>query len=316
MSTQATGSMVPMEVSWTPGWLTWVSATTSCLGALGVDCDQADVAGLSGYAFVLNVHTGLCPSGPTAFDWRPLTEGVFFLGRTTRDYGGPGSDLLGGYEFAAEEIAAGRPCVIWGAYVPEFAVAIGVEDGAFLVKSHREVTGEPQPPIPCEDLQAPGGAYCLAFPTGSPTDWEAGDRHAVRRAKELLLSESPPGNYGFGLAGYDVWVAALDGNRADAFGNAYNAHCWAEGRRFAHEFLSRVARRDPDLAGPVGRAAEAFGAVAAALHEVATLFPFPQGGAIGEESVRAKAAEHLQAAKAAEARAAEALGEAGAAVGF
>jgi len=310
VSTQATGSMVPMEVSWTPGWLTWVSATTSCLGALGVDCDQADVAGLSGYAFVLNVHTGLCPSGPTAFDWRPLTEGVFFLGRTTRDYGGPGSDLLGGYEFAAEEIAAGRPCVIWGAYIPEFAVAIGVDDGAFLVKSYREMTGEPQPPIPCEDLQAPGGPYYLGFPSERPPDRAAGDRHAIRRAVEPLRGGGPPGVYAFGLEAYDMWIATLDANEANPFGNAYNAQCYAEARRFAQEFMSRVAGRNPDLAEPIGRAAEAYGEVARALGEMAALFPFPHGGQVGEEAVRAKAVGHLRVAKTAEAKAAEALAEA------
>jgi hypothetical protein len=318
---EARAMMVPMEVVWVPAWLTWVGATTACLRALGVDCDPADVAGLSGYAFALTVHNGLCPSGPTVVDWRALDRGIQYLGRSTEAYVsgfcyGPGGSIEGRaachgvYGLVAGEVAKGRPCVIWGAYMPEFAVAIGVEDGAFLVKSYREVTGEPQPPIPCEDLNAPGGPYYLGFPAEKPPDREAGDRYAIRRAVDRLRGERPPGDYGFGLAAYDVWIAALEGNRANPFGNAYNAQCYAEGRRFAHEFLYRVARRNPDLAEPVGRAADAYGEVADAMGEVATLFPFPQGGQVGEESVRAKAVGHLRTAEAAETRAAEALAEA------
>ena len=60
---------VPMEIEYRPAWLTWVASTTGCLRALGIDCDHADVAGYSGYAFLTNVAEGLHPSGPTAFDW-------------------------------------------------------------------------------------------------------------------------------------------------------------------------------------------------------------------------------------------------------
>ena len=47
---------VPMDVEWQPAWITWVAATTTCLNALGVECDKTDVAGYSGYAFVMSVH--------------------------------------------------------------------------------------------------------------------------------------------------------------------------------------------------------------------------------------------------------------------
>jgi len=261
------------------------------------------------------------------FDWGMLGPGTEYLGRSTEacvsghcyspeaptDEGRAACQAV--YDLVAREVVEGRPCVIWGAYVPEFAAAIGVEDGAFLVKSFREMRGEPQPPIPCEDLQAPGGPYCLAFPAEKPADREAGDRHAIRRAFELLRGESPHGDYGSGLAAYDVWIAALEANRANPFGNAYNAACYAEGRFLARKFLSRVARRNPDLAEPVGRAADAYDEAADAMGEVAMLFPFPHGGRIGEESVRAKAIAYLQAAQAAESRAAEALAEACAASG-
>jgi len=305
----------PMDVAWTPAWLTWVGATTSCLRALGVDCDAVDVAGLSGYAFVLSVHHELCPSGPTVFDWRTLQPGVEYLGRTTEAYVSLGcaegrAACRAAYDWAAREVAEGRPCVIWGAYVPEFAAVVGVEDGAFLVKSFREVTGEPQPPIPCEDLQAPGGPYCLAFPVEKPADRQAGDRYAVQLAVKHLRGGSLSGDYGSGLAAYDVWIAALEANAAGSFGNAYTAQCYAEGRHYAGEFVKRVAARDPRCAEPLGRAAVAYAQAREAMGELARLFPFPGGEEVRDPANRGKAVELLRRAKAAETRAVEAMEEA------
>jgi hypothetical protein len=115
---------VPMEVEYPPAWLTWVASTTGCLRALGVDCDQVDVAAHSGYAFLMNVPEGLCPSGPTAFDWGALHRGLALLGRSTLVYSG-GECSAGkekpehvrlqcraAYDIVAREMGEGRPCVL------------------------------------------------------------------------------------------------------------------------------------------------------------------------------------------------------------
>ena len=75
------------EVTYQKAWLTWVASTTTCLRTLGVDCDTVDVAGTTGYAFVMSVHEQLCPSGPTVFDWGMLEHGVHLLGRSTLVFG-------------------------------------------------------------------------------------------------------------------------------------------------------------------------------------------------------------------------------------
>ena len=316
--------MVPMEVEWVPAWLTWVSATTSCLRALGVNCDAVDVAGQSGYAFMLSVHKELCPSGPTVFDWGMLPIGVHQLGRSTLQFascdchtGDRANDITRAqcrvvYEVAAREVAEGRPCVIWGAYVPEFAAVIGVEDGSFHVKSYRECTREPQPPIPCEELQAPGGPYVLAFPTPTTMGGGAGDSYAVSHAVQLLTAPGQSRDYGSGLAAYDTWIAAMEADRANPFGNAYNTQCYAEGRHLARDFLSRVAARNPGVAEPLGRAVAAYTEAADAMGELTRVFPFPGRDETKDAAKRAVGVDLLQRAKAAETRAAEALAEAAA----
>ena len=319
MPASSNAVMVPMQVQWQPAWLTWVGATTSCLRALGHDCDQVDVAGMSGYAFVLSVHQELCPSGPTVFDWFSLLEGVQHLGRATHNFTSGDCHCEGFisdrtrahchavYGLVAEEVAEGRPCVLWGAYVPEFAVAVGVEDGAFHVVSYRRCTGEPEPPIPCEELNAPGGPYALGFPTAVAVDQAKSDAWAVTRAAQITNQPRYFRDYGFGVAAYDTWIAALETGQLNSFGNAYNTVCWAEGRHFAHEFLSRIAGRNARLAEPLAPAVAGYAQASAAMYEVARLFPFPGHGEAEDPARRAEAIEHLRAAQAAETQAAEAL---------
>ncbi len=79
---EGTTVRVPMQMPYQPGWISWVAATTACLKALGVACDAADVAGHSGYAFLLNICEGVGPCGPTNFDMGRLLGGVRSLGRS------------------------------------------------------------------------------------------------------------------------------------------------------------------------------------------------------------------------------------------
>jgi len=319
MPTSGNAVMVQMQVHWQPGWLSWVAATTTCLRALGHEWDTVDVAGMSGYAFVLSVHKELCPSGPTVFDWYSLLEGVQRLGRSVQCFTSADCHCEGhisdrtrahcraAYDLVAREVETGRPCVIWGAYVPEFAVAVGVEDGAFHVVTYRRCTGEPEPPIPCEQLNAPGGPYALAFPTAVEADQARADSWAVARAAQITNQPRFAPDYGYGLAVYDTWIAALLSGRLNPFGNAYNAACWAEGRHFAHRFLERIAGRSDRLAEPLAPAVAAYARASAAMQELARLFPFPGQDEAKDPNRRSEAVEHLRAARAAEAQGAAAL---------
>jgi hypothetical protein len=196
--------------------------------------------------------------------------------------------------------------------VPEFAAAVGVDDGKYLVRSFKEVIGDEQPPIAFDGLDAPGGPYVMAFPTPTKVRnaqlW--GDCYAVGLAVQLLRQPSAFRRYGCGLRAYDVWVAALEQNKANPFGNAYNAQCWAEARRFARDFLARVAERSPVVADSVTLAHEAYADSAAAMQRVAELFPFPPADEPVSAESRAAAINALREAQAAEARAAAALAEA------
>jgi hypothetical protein len=228
MSEQTGTVSVPMEVTYAPAWLTWVSATTTCLRALEVRCDVVDVAG-----------------------------------------------------------------------------------DAYLVKSFRECMGEAQPPIPFDDLNAPGGPYVLGFPTAAELPRAHADRQAVVQAVTAFRHRVPHGLYAYGTAAYDRWIEELEARRADGGGNSYNAACYAEGRRFAREFLERVAARHPSVAAPLGPAIQHYATAAQAMDRVAALFPFPGpwGTAVDDETAIGEAVEALREARDTESRAVDGLAE-------
>jgi hypothetical protein len=322
--------MVPMEVTYKPAWLTWVASTGACLNALGIDCDLADVAAMSGYAFVMSVHKALCPSGPTVFDWGSLLPGICMLGRSVEVFQSMeccGSQIgrtdltrahcRAAFELVKREISEGRPAVIWGAYVPEFAAVIGLDEDKYIVKSFKECLNEEQPPIPYDAVEAPGGAYALGFPT--PTGIPGGkgiDRATISHASELLNRKGCDPHYAFGLSAYDTWIAAMQAgpdkppcNETTPFGNAYNAHCYAEAKQFARDYLIKATQRNPSIAPKLQKAVDAYKKVTSAMDKVAELFPFPPGEQFASDKNRADAIKSLRDAKAAETIAAAVLTE-------
>jgi hypothetical protein len=194
--------------------------------------------------------------------------------------------------------------------------AIGVADGAYQFAL-------PQPPVKYGDLKDPGGAYALAFPTACVASPEARDSYALCNAVRLLTGHSTVPDYAFGLSAYDAWIAAVEADRSAAFGLAYTTQCFAEGRRYAHDFLDRMMLRQPAVAEPLGRAVGAYRLAADALGSLARLFPFPAGEQMRDAAAqkawndqiratptREKGVALLREAKAAETRALAALIEA------
>jgi hypothetical protein len=192
----------------------------------------------------------------------------------------------------------------------EFGAVVGLQDGAYVVAHQSD-------PIPPEKLTMPGGSYVLTFPTALQVDPVQADREAILRALNMLHSGTTKNPVSLirmstGQAAYDEWIVALERGTIGPHGG-YNAQIWAEAKRYARDFVARLAERNPPIQGPLRQAAMAYVQVAAALQEAADLFPDPPRANEWEDGeTRAKAATALRAAKAGEAKAAEGLAEAAA----
>ena len=161
-----------------------------------------------------------------------------------------------------------------GAYIPEFALCNGIEGENYLVDSYRKTLNQPQPPVKFDELDAPGGLYTLGFPTAMKTPRETADRGAIEHAVQVMSERFTDHDLASGLDAYDLWIEQLEQNKAVAFGNAYNAQCWAEARRLAERFVGGVAERNATV--PALREAHAaFKRSAEAMERVGKTFPFP-----------------------------------------
>lgn len=304
---------LPYAVEYQPSWLTWVGSTATCLRALNIDCDVVDVAGFSGYAFHIAVHEEVCPSGPTALDWGRLSCGARALGRATIEFRSSYCEPSGNaredgcraaFNLVRRELESERPCVFWGAYLPEFGVAVGVDGEAYLVKSFREILKQEQPPIPYNQTAEAGGIYVLGFPVTAAYSELQRDLEAILEA--LRQWQRPAqGVYRFGAEAYDLWIGALRAKRASRFGSGYNAACYAEGRRLAQRFLERLSTRRPLAAKLLEKASDSYGQAAEAMRRVSEVFPFShdEEGPITDVAKIKQAAESLARAREAEAQA-------------
>lgn len=311
-----------IKVNYNTAWLSWVASVTTCLRYQKMEVDEVDVAGHSGYAFRMVVARDVCPSGPTSFDMNQLLCGIQALGRTTRVETGAWNpndpalaelltaarrDLL---QFIGDEVRDGRPCVLWGTYVPEFGVVTGVESDCYIVSTFREMTGEEQPLIPWNELHDLGIVYGLSFPFETRLDPAERDSLALNNAARLLNMADLGGVYRYNDGAYDNWISALLTNTANTFGNAYNASCWAEQKQFARDFLGRLARRMPAVAGRLEEAAGIFAEVHDYMQALAEHFAFPGGPMVESEEGRLEGVRLLELARQQESHAAIAVARA------
>jgi hypothetical protein len=298
-------------------WVSFVGVVASVLQSRKVKCELADVAGMSGYAFLVNVHRELCPSGPTAFDWEMLAEGTSALGldvqlvATPRDKEKDAGNLRDMFDRVKQEIDAGRCCVVWGAACsPEFGVVYGYNADSYLVRTYatcralgakaaKGVGPEdwPEQPIRYDKLESPGCISAFLFGESVKVDRERAERAAVTRAAQLLRDRHPcylPG-YAHGAAGLRAWAESLSltPKAVNPFGNAYNARCWQELQELGAAFLKGLGKRHKGAAKALNEASSALGRSAGKLAEVSKLFPFPEGGGLDDATRRSKAAKLL-----------------------
>ena len=305
---------------WTPRWVSHLGCIKGCLDYLGVDISEAWLYGGTGHAFVINLHEGVCPSGPTA--WK--TVKVFELGKNlgyTLDgvFGFKQRDDFAAvqkqaWDHARQAIDRGQPCYGWELEIPEYYLVYGCDDAGYYFSGPS--CDEGKGPKPWQELGDTGIGVLEMYSVGPG---EAADEATtVKQALSFALEHAANPEewifegYRAGLEGFDNWILALREGRASDMGVRYNAAVWLECRRNAVEFLEEAKKR---LAGRSDTlfddARTRYEAVAQSLGRVAELYPWAPG--TSDEDVlpvddKSRAAvEALQAAKDAEAAGLQAL---------
>jgi hypothetical protein len=254
-----------------------------CLDYLGFEISDGWLYGGTGHAFVINVHEGLCPSGPTAWRTMKVSELGANLGyRLDCTVGFKGQDDFAqmqqrAWEHARQAIDQGHPCYGWELEIPEFYVVYGYDDVGYYTSGPG--CDEGCGPKPWRELGDTGIGVLELYSVspGHVADDAATVRDALTFALEI--ADSPEkwifDDYRAGPEGFENWIHALESGTASDMGTRYNAGVWLECRQNAVAFLQEAKGR---LSGRADAAFDAaighYQAVAQGLQGVAEVYPW------------------------------------------
>ncbi len=272
---------------WKPQWVSHLGCIKGCLEYLNIDLTDAWLFGGTGHAFIINIHEVVCPSGPTAWNTEMLfklgnnlgytVDGIFAF-KSANDFAERQKQT---WEWAKGVIDEGLPCYGWELDIPEYYVVYGYDDNGYYFSGPGCDLGK-GPKLWNELGNTEIGV--LEMYRVKPAQ-AADDLRTVKEAFEFALehSQSPSKwifpKYKAGLAGFDNWIRALEANKVDRFGMAYNAAVWNECRDFAVRFLKEAKERiDGKLSPLFDEATSHYEMVAHCLNNVSEAFPFPPKG--------------------------------------
>jgi hypothetical protein len=306
------------NLRWSPKWVSHMGCIKGCLDYLGIEISDAWLYGGTGHAFILNIHSELCPSGPTAWKTMMLFEGGNNLGyEFDHSFGWKhGNEEFpklqkNTWEFVKNSIDNDVPLYGWELEIPEFYVIYGYDDVGYYYSGPAAKEGKgPKPWNELGDTQIGlieiYGIKPVA-PKADPVILKTAIINALKHAsntEDWIFVE----NYASGLKGYDTWINALESGKADRSGMGYNVEVWSECRHYAVGFLEEAKDRLGDVAEDLfDESLLHYRIVADRLARVAELYPFippehPEAtGAIKESANRQEAVDALKSARDAEA---------------
>jgi hypothetical protein len=264
-------------------WTTFLGCTAACSNYLGYQYSPAWIFGVTGGAFIMNIHPDLCPSGPTAFDNSFLKANAEALGlhfdgvNAWKGAGDCTQSQKAAHDFAGKAIEKDIPCFGWELGIPEYYLICGTDAKGYLYRDFdRQIKHCAWDSLGISDIGM------LEMNSVSRKEFTPSLEKQARAALEFLqvyhadpASFALPG-YTQGLQAYDVWINAMRDGKPDMWGLPYNAAVWSEARAYALGFLRELKEglKGKDLS-LLNKAIGSFTTVSGALKKVSALYPFP-----------------------------------------
>lgn len=238
-----------------PAWSSFMGCTKSCADWLGIDHSPDWIWGVSGYAFLLNMHPTLCPSSPTAFDNSFLKNNAEALGlgfqaiiftKGDPNFAEKQKEAL---EYTRQALERKQPVFGLELNIPEYYLITGTDETGYR---YIDMDGQTKT-CPWEKLGTSDiGLVEINMIAKAEQNLSVADQ--VRSALKFLAAyQADPASYALpgytmGLGAYDVWIGALRKDAPDPFGLTYNARVWGEARSgalgFLQEIKSKLGARD------------------------------------------------------------------------
>ncbi len=296
---------------------TWTTAAAAICGLLEYTDRPLTIPmamGLTGFAFRINIiRDTVGIAGPTLFDFgqvisrsleavgyraafvsdqrRPLTADANYPlmaeeektadARMKRQL----SDLVPrALDFIHHSVDTGNPVLVWDLYYPEFALIYGYDDEyqQFVAGDCSSVYNTDT--VPYDHLSR--GTLGMLFVLSVRSTYTMDTRTMFRNALDTTLrhyreQEHYDDQCVNGLAGYDIWIDALQGGRVEPISNSYNVFLISDARHFAAKFFEAVG--DGMLGSYVGSesiaqlaqvAASLYGGMREPFDRLCAMFPF------------------------------------------
>ncbi|MGQ9708126.1 MAG: hypothetical protein ACUVUR_04550 [bacterium] len=283
-------------------WVSYTGAVTTVLRERGIKCDITDVAGMSGYAFIVNIHPELLPTGPVAFDWEVLIEGTQALGIQTElvavERGGDEGLFAELFTRVREEIDSGRCCIVWGASdAPEFGVVYGYNNDCYVVlAADNKKGGNQRQLIKYNEIKALWRIAAVFFNEKLKMDKQKQEQRAIIRAVKLLrgLHSCFAAEYHYGTNAFQTWSEAIDKGRFNPLGHTYNIMCYHELQMCAASFCQRLANRWNKPKEDLREAGESFRRSFERLEEIKRITPMAENEIKEARGLRTITAELLR----------------------
>ncbi len=268
LRTERNGIMkkISKEAKFQKHFLTFVGAMTGAFRSLGTKITADEIAGFTGYGFLLNVpKKGLRPSSPTShhgFDI--IVKSLSKFGWKIKKYHEPESlpsdfsyskplsmrddaRAKNLFEMIKKEIDKDKPVVLWGVHVPEYGIVTGYNNDNYIVSSIHTLDERFRNQIPYNKLDAEGAVYAYMFDRKIDSKIESKDhKGSIKRAIRFAESKKLACEiFVSGVDAYDTWIEQLEeGFTEDTkyFGNQYMINSYLDARKSVVEYLGKLIK--------------------------------------------------------------------------
>ena len=294
--------LISDKILYQDAMLSYIGSVTGVMQYYGLPVTVDDIAGYSGYSFLLNMaEVFTCPSGPTAHPsnvWEQVHKGTECLGATINIWFE--NESFPETEFAVssrdqkrskilfEKVksiidVSNQPVIIWGIPVPEYGIVKGFEENSYLVSTFRHLIHQPDSPIKYDALQAPG---CLEMITLVPNDKKNDEESKINALKRIITfatgNYKPTKGYKVGLEALDTWIEHLKQDDPKFYpyhGNSYLGSCTLEAFQFSTSFLKKIGTQLQN--DGILQSAKYYDQAASKMADFSKIFPFAFEGEIG-----------------------------------
>jgi hypothetical protein len=240
----------------------------------GLGLSAPMVFGLSGHAFLINIHKQLCPSGPYCWERKKMKPLIANMGLEMTDLGffgtgTPEADKLAIDAKLRAALDAGTPCSLMNLENQLIDAYDG--DGFSTAQPWAPNMKFPPDTLSFGTWKEFGKRYHVNFYTLGKV--EPADRLAAVLASldyGIELHREPAKHcldgYGVGPDAYDLWINTVPTN-GSKHGNWWNGVVWAECREMAAKYMTEIGEAYPAVSAPCAQLSSAYEEIGEALRK-------------------------------------------------